>query len=1067
MPIALRMRSISAIALSLLCATGFIPRVGLAQDVLPSQAATVQWVSVLVELSSPSAAEIYVQEMARRADPSQVSAADAQAIAAATRAQVSSVAAEQETARALLEGTGAHVLYTAQRIYNGIAVIVPADALDALRALPGVTRISPIIAKSPDNARSVPYLGIPAVWDGSAGAPARGEGVSIGIIDTGIDYRHATFGGSAVPAQPNNPDIGSDNPDYPNAKVAGGFDFVGNNYNADPKAIDYQPTPHPDLDPMDCYGHGTHVAGTAAGYGVTAAGKPFAGPWSGVAYASPLLIGPGAAPLASLYALKVFGCTGSSDVVDRAIEWAIDPNMDGDFADRLDVVNLSLGTSFGSAEDSTARAVEAAAAVGVIVVASAGNSGDTYFAVGSPGSSDSALSVAATSIDENLPTSEGSADDLLAGFSSRGPRHDGLLKPDLAAPGVAIRSAQAGTGFGSVTLSGTSMAAPHVAGIMALLRQLRPDWSAADLKALVMNTAAPLVRTTVAYTGTRQLPVQTGSGRIDLLSALRSDTIVYAAESPSLVSVSFGPLEVSDSLSVARSVRIENKGSQDLTYRLEYQPLSDVPGAEIALAAPATLTVPAGMAKTYPLMLTSDAASLRNSRGASSSVELEGAASWLNEESGLLWLWPEPAVFTATSSSGTSFASARLDLTTRKLTWKLSGDSTIAAGTSSIVILRGVDGRAATTPAHTLFARGNGPPPSFPLTGTLTLRHEDLPILAAGALQVALLGPGSEPIAAGAFKPSISPLKLAVHAALRAASTMRAREPWLDVGNAVTATRTIALTGIPLTATTTPTGTRSLVAALELHARSPRRTATGSGAPFPPQADIRFVGVGSDALAVKTLDDARVFFAITTYGPWATPTHVQFNIFVDSTGDDVPDFRVYNTNTRAATGGSGANDIFVAGVERLGTAGRSIGDPINVLAANDRFIPVFNSSVMILSVPAPLLGIGPGRSLLRIRVLATSNLDSSEPAGDDVPVIVYDVASPGLDMTQGQAGSPLFDDTPETMLTTAFNFYNYTRSTAKGVLLLHLHNTHQTQAEVVSLRFGYVRMLPLVENRGG
>ena len=234
------------------------------------------------------------------------------------------------------------------------------------------------------------------------------------------------------------------------------------------------------------------------------------------------VIGPGVAPHAQLFALKVFGCAGSSDLVDLAIEWSVDPNGDGDFADRMDVINLSLGSPYGDAYDTTAAAADNAAAAGVIVVASAGNSRDNYFIVGAPATGDGAISVAAT---QETAFVRGSvefgdtqpAGDTVAGFSSRGPRRtDAALKPEIAAPGVAVVSAASGTGHGARTLSGTSMAAPHVAGALALLRQLHPDWRANELKALAMNTSNPLItlNSAVAYA-----PGRIGAGRIDLTAA--------------------------------------------------------------------------------------------------------------------------------------------------------------------------------------------------------------------------------------------------------------------------------------------------------------------------------------------------------------------------------------------------------------------------------------------------------------------------------------------------------------------------------------------------------------------
>jgi minor extracellular serine protease Vpr len=297
----------------------------------------------------------------------------------------------QNALRGSIESLGGRVVATYQASYNGIKVRIAHDKVEQLAALPGVVAVRPLQLIKPHNTRSVPLTGAPAVWQDHG---LRGEGVKIAIIDTGIDYTHANFGGPGTPAAyaaAHAAETAPANPSYfgPAApRVKGGIDLVGDSYNPDPASPAYQPVPMPDANPLDCNGHGSHVAGTAAGSGVTAAGATYTGPYNAATIASNSWnVGPGVAPKADLYAIRVFGCSGATDVVVDAIDWAVDNDMD--------VINMSLGSSFGTSDDPSAEAATNAAKAGVIVVASAGNSGANQYLTGSPATADGAISVAA------------------------------------------------------------------------------------------------------------------------------------------------------------------------------------------------------------------------------------------------------------------------------------------------------------------------------------------------------------------------------------------------------------------------------------------------------------------------------------------------------------------------------------------------------------------------------------------------------------------------------------------------------------------------------------------------
>jgi hypothetical protein len=241
----------------------------------------------------------------------------------------------------------------------------------------------------------------------------------IAVIDTGVDYLHPDLGGC----------LGA------GCRVIGGYDVVDD-----------------DNDPTDEHGHGTHVAGIAAGTGLS----------SGVAQEAKLL---------AYRALDENGSGSTSDVVE-AIERAVN--------DGAHIINLSLGESDGKPDSPQNLAVREAVRRGVLVVAAAGNSGPQWGTVGSPGNEVSALTVGALGLD-----------DKVARFSSRGPdRSDYTLKPDISAPGVNILSAVPGGGH--MILSGTSMATPYVAGVAALLIEMAPESDVLSLRSRIIQSATPL-----------------------------------------------------------------------------------------------------------------------------------------------------------------------------------------------------------------------------------------------------------------------------------------------------------------------------------------------------------------------------------------------------------------------------------------------------------------------------------------------------------------------------------------------------------------------------------------------
>ena len=325
-------------------------------------------VTVVIEMEAAPLAEQYAQNSSLAAPM----APDLQ------RTYLNSLDTEQSSVAAALQSMNGTVIDRYTKAYNGILVRLPVSSLQAVRTLPGVKEIHLAPRHEPNLSHSIPLIKADQVQN-SLGID--GSDITIAVIDTGIDYTHAAFGGSGVAEDYENNDPNIIEPDtFPTAKVIGGHDFAGTDYNANSFILS-QRTPKPDPDPLDENGHGTHVASIAAGVVV-----------------SPTL-GPGVAPGAKLYALKIFGAEGSTELTVSAIEWAMDPNQDGDLSDHVDVINLSLGSRYGTASrlDPDIVAADLATRMGIVVVSSAGNNGDVSYITGRPAAADAAISVAASS----------------------------------------------------------------------------------------------------------------------------------------------------------------------------------------------------------------------------------------------------------------------------------------------------------------------------------------------------------------------------------------------------------------------------------------------------------------------------------------------------------------------------------------------------------------------------------------------------------------------------------------------------------------------------------------------
>ena len=303
-----------------------------------------------------------------------------------------------------------------------------------------------------------------------------GAGVKVGIIDTGIDIDHPAFGGGGVPgATP-----------FPSARVAYGYDFVGDSYNADSTSASYNPVPLPDGNPDDCAGHGTHVAGIVGANGAVK----------------------GVAPGVTFGAYRVFGCAGStdSDIILAALERA--------HADGMQVINQSLGSSRQWPQYPTAMATTRLAKFGVVVVASIGNSGpggsapDGLYSAGAPGVGEKVIGVA--SFDNSASTQLAftvapSGETIAYNRATGSPPSPTSGSLPMARTGTATTAADACTALSAGSLTGTAVLIRR--GTCGFNQKAANAQAAGAAAVVLYNNTAGELNATVATGVTITIPV--------------------------------------------------------------------------------------------------------------------------------------------------------------------------------------------------------------------------------------------------------------------------------------------------------------------------------------------------------------------------------------------------------------------------------------------------------------------------------------------------------------------------------------------------------------------------------
>jgi len=956
----------------------------------------------------------------------------------------------------------AAVIYKTSNALPGVALRGDAEAITGLAARSDVVKISAIVPKRVDNSGTDIDTGTLASWQKFS---QTGEGITIAVLDTGIDYTHTDFGGPGTPeaykqaqASPTLPSASSGLLDP--KKFIGGWDLVGDDYNADPSAASYQPVPKPDPNPLDCStaGHGSHVAGTAAGYGTTADGKTFRGDYTKLTeqQAKALRIGPGSAPQASLVGIRVFGCEGSSNVVGQALDYVLDPNRDGDFSDRAQIVNMSLGSDFSPTDDPENDIVDALSAQGILSVVASGNSSDVTDVGGSPGNSRSSLTVANSvgSLAAADPTDVTAPSELAGAYASQlsaNFAYTGTVTGDVvvAAGGSSTTGCQPITGdvkgkwvFLHWTDDPTGVALPCGSAVRF------NNAAAAGATGVVLDSPGDYFSAGIA--GNTTIPgVQLTKSSADKLRAAAEARTLKVSVDPSKAGTISTPTGLKDSLNASSSRGVH--GTNGVS-----KPDVAAPGTSIgstgvgsgngasvksgtSMATPHTAGIAALVAASGNYTPNQIKALVMNT--ATADVKRDGVA-YGPHRVGSGRVIADAALRSpviaydkaAPDVTSAVFGVIEAEKGTTKLsrTVQLRNFSTKAQSynvkylesTTMPGVTLSVDKSSVTVPAKGI----------ADVKVTLTVKAKQLAKTLDPTSDAEQLGLArnflSDATGRLQFTSSTQPtLRLPVTAAPKPVSNVSAKSVKLDVKKL---SGTVKLGGRGLDQGEGSETYQGLVSTLTLGATSPRQSAALDKVPGARAMDLQYVGANSTAPAVGAAN-GRLDVGVSTWGNWTTLTKtssggpLEIDVLFDTDGDGKADFASYTT-------GADDLDLTLVNTVDLKTGKRVDQQPLNGLFG-DVDTNGFDTNVAVLPVQLSAIGVTQANaSKLRYQVSTWSsynNVDGENVAVDETGWIGFNPFAPGA-----KVASPA---------TTVADLPGQTLSVKLGdskqkLLLLHHHN---------------------------
>ncbi|MFD9888829.1 S8 family serine peptidase [Amycolatopsis sp. NPDC059027] len=1037
-------------------------------------------VTAFVEVAKKPAVDAFNDEQGKGAGKEKAKQA-ARVAKADTAAAVNSVLGQLKAADARTQ----LVTQTANAV-PGAVVTADAAKLREVAKRPDVVSVRTVVPKTRTNASAEQLTNTLNSWQQTG---KLGDGIRVGVIDDGIDYTHADFGGPGTPEAYKSIDSAKPNPLFPSAKVVGGTDLVGDGYDANGKLG--SPTPVPDPNPLACGEHGTHVAGTIAGFGVNADGSTFTGDYKKLTgkKLDEMRIGPGTAPKALLYAIKVFGCKGSTNVTSQALDWALDPDGDGDFTDHLDIVNLSLGMDFGAPDDPDSLFVRKLAANNVLPVFSAGNGGDINDIGGSPGSTPEALTVASSrdagvlrdAIDVTAPAPAQRTGQFSQDFA-------GYDKLDLTAPVVALSAAnkagcqpysaedKAKAAGKIVWLEWDDNDATRPCGSAARANNAQAAGAAGVLLSSTLehfsagiagNAAVPMFQLTGSATAATRPALTAGTLRVHMTGAGRVSVQTYdksIVDTPSSFTSrgGRGPAVKPDVAAPGDTITSAFRGSGNGRTVL----------SGTSMAAPHTSGITALIRQAHPdwsveevkaAVIDTAGHDVHDAAGHTYAPQRVGSgridAKAALDNQVLAYVADDPGAVTV--NFGTVEAGGPVTLTkTLKVVNKGVTPVEYAVGYEAVNALPGVE-YTVDKPWVKLSPRGIAKVKvTLKVTDPKALRKVMDPTMAATQAGLArqFVADASGRVAFTPKSGATVPLRVSVYSAPKPVSSIKT--PGTVKFGPGQDQAVLNLTGRGVDQGTGAQRYRSLISVLELQAESPQlpecdsdvvtgctlnRTAKGG--------DIRYVGAASTAPLAKEQgnpDDALLAFGVSTWSDWANlGSNTTVFVDIDTNGDGKPDFETYVTKATSS-------DVLLVSTVSLTKPGNP---RVDLQAVNGQLgdvdTNVFDTNVVVLPVRIAALGIDPNGGSQRIGYTVGTSGFYTAPGSTSSTIdsvdgpLSFDVLAPGYAVQGGGDAAIGYVAKPGTALVVNRNAASAAADKSLGLLAIEHHNAAGDRAGVV------------------